>query len=1271
MKKVYNLLTAAALFAAGVTSASARYWTYDSGAVVNAGDIVAGKFYAFQTGASMQEGTNWFLAGNVFTESLNLKDANLYAFEVVEGKTNSKGLQVYYLKNYEGEYLSKPGNTAFYTASTDRAWEVVVQDAQYFDGAKAYSYEEVVNPGTENEATETRELTGFAAYQREARDLEDPTMYDFSNMSFNGQAADHAIVIGDAERSDASDPYSGYNFFVSYADNTHTGVADKMVNYARNAWVLYPTDAMPAKDALEAVVTEVLGEGIALTEKIANYQVGEGGGEYSPEIHKQLTDVWAQIEAVRAGSVSLSDEAIETLADQFKQLYNSFITSGKPLEPGYYIVYSLRSNTNGLFPGGRPYPYGPTEEGTYDDGAIYDGSAVNATDKNLRWSYKKDDPVKFSLAEIEEKGYTYETAKFIWRVTKAGQKDNDGNELFYFQNVETEKYIGKDPARYSPIVMTDKPEVSYTIKASANFPGYFSFYSPALTKSTETGAPSDADYSGIHCSRDVNNVVAWDWRVAGSCWQVRSLTEEEVKTVLANLAQPKLNNKLSALVTQAQSGIDAGYSYAGFENNQKIASTTTGAFGDPDGLVTSADQLASPMADIEEGQDPDHGLSVLLDNNSGTYFHTSWHGDANAWKGDHYLQMTLSREIDQILVKWGKRNNGTNLQAVGAPIKVSFWGTNDPSALERTFAEVPNEETGEATKNFDDWKTAWDSLGVSDFKYVYDLTVTDSDPVKTIAKGVGTAYLKFINNTKYKHIRMAVINSGGNTAGNRYFHGAEFRVYEGGYDPSTSLIASVPEEQLNALRAEIAAAQAELKAEKATQAQIDKLQAAYDAFLKVYPDPTRVRTAIADAKALATAAAIGNDLGYYAEGSVEPLTAVINEVESELNSIVATQQPTSAQIDNLLSKLNAALDAFNAKLSVPQSGIYQILSSSSNNTNVGRKIMAYNTSRKEHVRMGGRQQSNGVWEDVPGFEQNLAAYWQVDKVDGGYTYKNLFTGLYLAPLKGQNVMTQREEPYVFALRYAKFAGSFNLVLDKEDANGEHIYANAQPGGDYLLVTWNTASGNDNSAFRFVPAQPSLDFLSYKLEAKGKGKLQIITFPIAVKNDGNFYTVIGQDAENNIQLEAAPAELVAGQAYVYVPADEEATAIFEPVQKAVANLVYATKEAEAVNGLVPTFETVEIPLASGKFNPERSKVLRSEKGEKVAAATGYFTAMPATDKTGALTIAADGKITTIGGVVLTGKAATQGIYTISGVRLHSTKNLPAGVYIINGKKQVVQ
>ena len=113
-------------------------------------------------------------------------------------------------------------------------------------------------------------------------------------------------------------------------------------------------------------------------------------------------------------------------------------------------------------------------------------------------------------------------------------------------------------------------------------------------------------------------------------------------------------------------------------------------------------------------------------------------------------------------------------------------------------------------------------------------------------------------------------------------------------------------------------------------------------------------------------------------------------------------------------------------------------------------------------------------------------------------------------------------------------------------------------------------------------------------------------------------------------------------------------------------------AEAVNGLTPVFENTRLPENNGIFNDDRTLVLLSVQNESVAANTGYFGKMPATTVTGDAQLLAEGTITTLGRVVvLNGKADKAGVYTLSGVRVNNANHLPAGVYIVNGKKQVVK
>ena len=114
--------------------------------------------------------------------------------------------------------------------------------------------------------------------------------------------------------------------------------------------------------------------------------------------------------------------------------------------------------------------------------------------------------------------------------------------------------------------------------------------------------------------------------------------------------------------------------------------------------------------------------------------------------------------------------------------------------------------------------------------------------------------------------------------------------------------------------------------------------------------------------------------------------------------------------------------------------------------------------------------SKGNYRTKTAFEAVLGAYWDVQKVENGYTLKNVYTGLYAAPKSGEATVTQSETPYVFSVTFAKTPGCFNFVIKADDAVSKKIYVNAESDN---LVLWNAAEGQDNSAFKFLPAADGL------------------------------------------------------------------------------------------------------------------------------------------------------------------------------------------------------
>ena len=1258
MKQVYKLLASAAVVLVGVTNLSARNWSPATNAVTQ---IEAGKKYALQ-GIVSAAGNNRYLQGTAFTEKSYLSSDGVFEFVPVEGVKDAADNQVYYLKvsgKTKDQYVSVPGNKTFYTSSTNRAWKVVVKEAVKQDPQKSYDWQTTKDNGGDT----TIVLRGKDAYVRESMaDNDGVNKFDLSTLTFTDRNDAVVIVSYQSKNPKKKEQDAEYDFFLTNEAGDLS--VNKGTNYSKNVWNIFEVEENNAKTSLNNVLDATFGEGFDIdglvdaTKKDA-YVLGTDIGQYDAAKYAVLKDLYTKAKAAVDGGSELTETELDKLAEELPKAFNEFKASGKPLTEGYYIVESYRSH----------------KETGYDGGALYDEGAVKPGAKRLLWTYKGGATTYKQGEELDHK-----SLKFIWKV----EKDNAHPGFFFFKNMQTERYINKsEPAGFNQTVeMSNERLASYNIVANRNQAGFFTFYSPDLWRGKGFGgATKDRwEFGGLHPGGDHERVVVWDWQAPASAFYARTITQEQIDKLLSVAQQGINNDKANALVNQAQAALDKGYAYMAVnEQGTRLEFANSGDFSkdnDP-GLVTSADHLKCPMADKDEGKD----LNFLLDGDANTFFHSTWHGGEDAWKGNHFLQFQLEAPQQELLLKWVKRvhDNANG----GAPAKVTLWGTKSDEALDKGKENKTN-DAGEEVMDYDAWKKqGWDSLAVSTFNYPYAIKVGEA----TKNNYAGVAYFKVP--AGYKNFRLEVVSrangAGADGNGNRFFYGSEFRVYKGAYDEVNSLNASVPKADIDALNAAIAKLNTEVKAEKATKESIEALQKAYDQFLKNYPEPKRVTDALAEAQKLSTSSVEGAEVGYYKEGAKAKLEAVITSVKTQLEAQVKTKAPNVEQINADLAELNAGLAEFAKQLIMPEAGVYRIQSASAEKTREGRMITAINSSRESHLKMWGRvlnPNNKGVYMDEAGFSSVLGAYWDVQKVENGYTLKNVYTGLYAAPKAGQAVMTQSETPYVFSVTFAKTPGCFNFVIKADDAEAKKIYVNAESDN---LVLWNSAEGQDNSAFKFLPATEDLknalnpDY-GFKVYVQAK-VAQIITLPVNAGFDsenGQFYTVIGQDAESNIQLAAVTDnKLNAGQAYVYKPAEKNESNFVTLYPTKDVNMDYTKLNpthtpGQAVNGLTPVFANTRLNEESGIFNRDHSLVLLSEPNESVAANTGYFDKMPVTDKKGDSELKAEDTITSLGRVVvLNGKAGKAGVYTLSGVRVNNANHLPAGVYIVNGKKQVVK
>lgn len=1262
MKQVYQLFAAATIVVVGATNLAARNWTPSTSAVP-AAEVKAGQTYALQGLSATNSDKRRFLQGEAFVEKNFVSTDGVFEFEPVAGLEN-----VFFLKVHgrtTNQYVANPGSNNFYTSSKNRAWKVEVKAARHEEKTHEYSWATQTAAGTDTTVT----LTGVRAWIQESIDAstENPKVntFDLSSLTWQNLSDASVIVSYQSKAPNKVEKDAEFNFLLT--NNAGDLSVSKGTNYDRNSWILVEATENSAKEGLENMLAETFGENFdleALTAK-GNYEIGDNIGQYSKAKYDAFKALYDQALAAKEEGSKATDTEIDELTDKLPKAFAAFKQSGKPLGEGYYIVQSYRG----------------VKETGYDGGALYDEGAVNPKGKNLKWTYKGENNITYNpKAELD-----YNSLKYIWKV----EKDEQHPGYFFFKNMYTNRYIGDTPEKKQNQTpqMTDTPIVSYNIVANRNQPGFYSFYSPQLWKGAGSywgyNGGDRWEFGGLHAGGDHNNVVVWDWQEAPSAFQATELTKEKVDALLSVAEQGINNDKAQKLVNEAQTAIDRGYQYMAVnEAGTRLEFANSGDItkeNDP-GLVTSVDQLKSLMGDKQEGTD----LNTLLDGDPNTFFHSTWHGGEDAWKGGHFLQFQLGAPQTELLIKWVKRvhDNANG----GAPAKVTLWGTKSEEALDKGKENKTN-DAGEEVMDYDAWKKqGWDSLAVSTFTYPYAVKVGEA----TKNNYAGTAYFKIPEG--YKNFRLEVVSrangAGADGNGNRFFYASEFRVYKGAYDVVNSLIASVPTADVEALKAAIAKVNDELKTEKATKESIAALQTAYDKFLKNYPEPTRVTTALTAAKAIEKAAeeqTENKSVGYYKSGAKNALKTVIDNVENEFNAQKAKKAPNVEQINNYIAQLDAALTEFAKQLIMPESGIYRIQSTSAEKERAGRMVTAVNSSRESNLKMRGRVESKdkkGQYEDEVGFGSVLGSYWDVQKVDTGYTLKNLYTGLYASP-KG-SMMTQTDTAYVFKVQFAKYPGSFNLVARESDVDGKKIYMNAEVDN---LVLWNSATGQDNSSFAFVPAAEQLAQKVFDGE-QGKittyvdaKKLQIVTLPFNAEFDaesGSFYTVIGQDANNMIQLQkvAEDAVLEAGVAYIYEPtAENKDNKLYLGVPADVTDytkMMYTHTPKAAANGLVPVFEHTKLNIDNGIFNNDRTMVLLSEENDKAWANTGYFTKMPQTNKKGDKEIAAEGLITALRNVlIVNGTAAKAGVYTLSGVRVNNTNNLPAGVYIVNGQKQVVK
>ena len=869
-------------------------------------------------------------------------------------------------------------------------------------------------------------------------------------------------------------------------------------------------------------------------------------------------------------------------------------------------------------------------------------------------------------------------AAYIWKVTPVGK------DSFTVQNFYSNQYISnKRSTNYKvpgddavAFLVQNESAILGIANKSNNNKSAFIFYANTQAWNTQ-----------FHAKHDNHGVMSWnDVDNANNQFVFNPVPQADIDKIKAEVAQQKLNEDLNAVYSQALSVYWSGIKVTGAPADE--------VFTDNGGLAV---QYFSENKDASEGT-----LEALGDGNFDTYFHSDWHNGVfnPSLNKYHYVAVELSEALSKGLsVKMAKR---MNMQEY--PMQLAIFGANE-------MAET-------------DADTKWELLGFSNV--TWDITNPTVSNEAQAAKAIGTAGITFEGS--YKYFKFAATKTeyriDNKLTDRGYIALSELQVYPGTEDAENSTIKFVSAETRKNMETQLAGAKAELAAKKATQAQIDNLQAAYDKFVEELPVPSLLTDAIAAAKKAKNdaknAGYIDEDgskgVGYYSMDAVDAFDAAIEAAEA-----FDTNGKTAAEINAEVKKVKDATVAFQNGFTLPEVGKYYTLRGFSNKVNNYTSDESWQlTSYMAQVRSTGNSLEGGLMmtrpdgantveslknnqnvveineeldamlSDTIDATTHLSYLWYVEKAEAGkLTLRNVGTGMYLAPKAG--AIGQSVEAAEISLSLVK-PGGFALSLGKNE-NGAEQYLNALSNNG--LTTWgDKGDANSHWFFKGLDADVATSSAYWPVAAE---KYQILTLPFGVAapsmgaDYGVAYKVVGVTEENKLVLaEYADENIEAGMPFIYkgglaTNLDASMFAEFEYADgeiSAIDNVKFAF-EAKEANGLVGQLCGSKKVGAGYAYLQNGNAVATSAEGTNIGANSGYIfvpdTADKVTEDAGTATIDL-GKlvINSIEQNDVVVLPTTVNVYSLNGTLLrknvkatNATQGLPAGIYVVGNQKVLVK
>lgn len=876
----------------------------------------------------------------------------------------------------------------------------------------------------------------------------------------------------------------------------------------------------------------------------------------------------------------------------------------------------------------------------------------------------------------------YSAASYLWDVEIAGQ------DSIYLKHLLTGLYVQSTMADNNHYALGKEP---VALKLSAPTAG---------NRATFWITPKGNERA---CTNPAGWVLSWtDVNDAGNHFTFTAVDVDDAKVAqwAAEAKQIKLNETLSTTYANATAQYNGGNVF-----NRPEGATYTGLFTEDGKMVSATGDEANSNWWCNKKQGNEGTYEALTDNDPTSYFHSNWGGGEfePSIEKNHYLVAKLDAPASgDIMIKVAKRATGNDY-----PTQFAVYGANDFDKAAGT--------------------ASWVFQGYADISYTDSVAYTMKDAAgndsiaSSIKDGVGVAYAHL--DASYAYLRFSATKTqynAGKPANNRgYFCLAQMNVW-----PTTGVVKTVTPEYQEALSAapqvyatlgeEIKKAAAELAAGKATQAQIDALNAAIEAFKNNLPVPSRVTDAYNAAKAFLDAAntnnMIGTELAQYSQETADALQATLAKYET-------FDKIDLVSINAAVNDINAAFNAFKGSVRLPEAGKFYTIKSASTKVvaeadkqSQGYQGAIYNaivystgnnksnslSDANSAVRFTFANHSSEVTADGEtsldammsslsdsiSLKDDASYVWKAETAqDGKMVLRNLATGMYLTGANGKLYQSTEPTP-ILGEGVKPNVFRFNLG---EDAKGVTQYMNTK-GATGTVVPWKDPA-DENSYWQFNELADD-DYTTECFAVKGvkEGQFYACTFPVAVTPDGNAvpYTVLGvNEAKDKLILAEVEDEVPAGTPVILL-----ADVLTNNGDGTVGNLtvgcedlasaefVFEPKVGDGLCGVL--CEPVEIAetcghLANGKIVTGAYTVpcngaylanaaITAEKGKaSIDLAKGVGDTLTGID---------DAKVVVLPSVV--------NVYGINGQLIkksvkaaNATKNLPAGVYVIGGQKVLVK